>query len=261
MIEEARARGGDVTLDNDTHTELAPRLSRALPQPLHSLPVDALVACCPTPSGAPSCAARSPPTTGRDPATRAFLQARPFRPYRRPCTPPHRSLLGVSVADIAARRGRDPLDTYLDLIVEERDGIVAIFDYIDEAEGRAVLRASSLLISSDGLVQPFAAGPGDDASYWPCSFGEYTGLLERFVRDRPCPAAEEAVRKMTSLPAQRFGLWDRGVLRPGAAGPTSSSSTSNESGPGDQPLAAFRTPSRTSRRATPRGIDYVVRER
>ena len=44
VIERARALGADVTLDNDTHTDLAPRLSRALPQELHSLPVDELVA-------------------------------------------------------------------------------------------------------------------------------------------------------------------------------------------------------------------------
>jgi N-acyl-D-amino-acid deacylase len=214
VIEEARAQGDDVTLDNDTHTELAPRLSRALPQPLHSLSVDALVAVL------------------TDPARRAELR-RQIADDDRPgpgyaglvrhgrfdriviLHAADRSLLGATVADIAAGRGSEPLDTYLDLIVEERDGIVAIFDYIDEADLQAVLRHPLCMISSDGLVQPLPR-PGDDASYWPCSFGEYTGLLERFVRDRPVLRLEEAVRKMTSLPAQRFGLWDRGVLRPGA---------------------------------------------
>ncbi len=126
-----------------------------------------------------------------------------------------RALLGATVAGIAADRGRDPLDTYLDLIVEERDRIVAIFDYIDETQLEAVLRHPLCMISSDGLVQPLPQA-GDDTAYWPCSFGEYTGLLARFVRDRPILRLEDAVRKMTSLPAQRFGLWDRGLLRPGA---------------------------------------------
>ena len=215
VIEQARAEGDDVTLDNDTHTELAPRLSRALPQPLHSLSVDALVAVL--------------ADAARRPELRRQIAADDDRPgpgysglvrhgrFDRIVIlhAADRSLLGATVADIAAQRGREPLDTYLDLIVEERDGIVAIFDYIDEAELQAVWRHPLCMISSDGLVQPLPR-PGDDASYWPCSFGEYTGLLERFVRDRPVLRLEEAVRKMTSLPAQRFGLWDRGVLRPGA---------------------------------------------
>jgi N-acyl-D-amino-acid deacylase len=215
VIEEARAQGGDVTLDNDTHTDLAPRLSCALPQPLQSLSVDERVALL------------------ADPARRAELrrqiavdEARPGPGYSGLVKhgsferivilhAGNRALLGRSVADIAADRACDPLDTYFDLIVEERDAIVAIFDYIDEAELEAVLRHPLCMISSDGLVQPLPR-PGDDASYSPCSFGEYAGLLERFVRDRPILRLEEAVRKMTSLPAQRFGLWDRGVLRPGA---------------------------------------------
>ena len=41
-------------------------------------------------------------------------------------------------------------------------------------------------------------------------------MLERYVRDDPLLTLQEAIRKMTSFPAQRLGLWDRGVLRPGA---------------------------------------------
>jgi len=215
VIERARAGGADVTLDNDVHTELAPRLSRALPQPLHSLPVDELVAAL--------C----------DPARRAALRAEIAADDARPgpgyagllrhgrferivvLHATDTALLGRSIADIAAARGVDPLETYLDLIVEERDQIVAIFEYIDPAELEAVLRHPLSMISSDGLVQALP-GPDEPAAYWPCSFGEYPGVLERFVRDRAVLRLEDAVRKMTSMPAQRFGLWDRGVLRPGA---------------------------------------------
>ncbi len=214
VIEQARAHGLDVTLDNDTHTELAPRLSRALPQPLHSLSVDDLVAVLVDPERRAEVrreiAADDRPGPGYSGLLKHGRFERIFVLHSS-----DRSLLGATVADIAAGRGCDPLDTYLDLIVEERDTVVAIFDYIDEAELQAVLRHPLCMISSDGLVQPLPR-LGDDASYWPCSFGEYTGLLERFVRDRPLLRLEEAVRKMTSLPAQRFGLWDRGVLRPGA---------------------------------------------
>jgi N-acyl-D-amino-acid deacylase len=56
----------------------------------------------------------------------------------------------------------------------------------------------------------------DPPPYSPCSYGEFPGVLERYVRDEPVLTLEEAVRKMTSFPAQRFGFMDRGVLRPGA---------------------------------------------
>ncbi len=161
----------------------------------------------------------------------------------------------MSVADIAARRGRDALDTYLDLIVEERDGIVAIFDYIDEAQLQAVLRHPLCMVSSDGLVQPLPR-PGDDAAYWPCSFGEYTGLLERFVRDRPVLRLEEAVRKMTSLPAQRFGLWDRGRAAPGRPGRHRGLRPRPGARPGDQPCAAL-APFENIPHRYAEGIDYV----
>ena len=73
VIEEARARGVDVTLDNDTHTDLAPRLSRALPQELHSLSVDDLVGRACRPRAARRAAPpRSPQTSGRGRATRAW---------------------------------------------------------------------------------------------------------------------------------------------------------------------------------------------
>ena len=53
--------------------------------------------------------------------------------------------------------------------------------------------------------------------YMPCSYGEYPGILERYVRESTALTLQECIRKMTSFPAQRFGLHDRGVLRPGLA--------------------------------------------
>jgi len=214
VIEEARAQGLDVTLDNDTHTELAPRLSRALPQHLHSLPVGELVAVLSDTARREELRREIAADERPGPGYAGLVRHGRFERIV-VLHAADRSLLGRSIADIAAARGRDALDTYFDLIVEERDGIVAIFEYIDPEQLREVLRHPLSMISSDGLVQRLPRR-GDAASYWPCSFGEYTGLLERFVRDHHVLRLEEAVRKMTSMPAQRFGLWDRGLLRPGA---------------------------------------------
>lgn len=215
LIEEARRDGLDVTTDNDVHTDLAPRLSRALPQPVLDLGHEALMALLGDPRE-------------RDDLRRAIADdVLPGAGYtglvRHGCfdrivilhAGRHPELRGRSVADIAADRGSAPLDTYLDLIVEEDDQIVGIFDYVDERDIRALLRSPLAMVSSDGLVMPPVETLDDPALYWPCSYGEYPGVLERYVRDEPVLRLEEAIRKMTSFPAQRFGLLDRGVLRPG----------------------------------------------
>lgn len=215
VIDQARAQGVDVTLDNDTHTDLGPRLSSALPQPLQGLSVEERVALLADPMSHEKLRHEIAADDERpSPGYAGLLRHGSFERIVI-IQAGNSSLLGRSVADIAAERGRDPLDTYLDLIVEEGDAIAAIFDYIDAAQIDAVLCHPHCMICSDGEVERLPR-PGDDASYSPCSFGEYAGLLERFVRDRAVLRLEEAVRKMTSLPAQRFGLWDRGVLRPGA---------------------------------------------
>ena len=215
LIEAARREGLDVTTDSDVHTDLAPRLSRALPQPVLDLDHDALIALLSDRSRRaelrravvedvlPGAGYAGLVRHGRFDRLVIFQAGR------------HPELRGRSVADIAAERAADPFDTFLDLIVEEDDQIVGLFDYMEEKDIRVLLCSPLSMVSSDGLVMPPADELDDPALYWPCSYGEYPGILERYVRDEPVLRLEEAIRKMTSFPAQRFGLLDRGVLRPG----------------------------------------------
>jgi len=216
LVEEARARGQDVTVDNDLHTDLGPPLTGGLPQDVQELPVAEIVALL------------------RDPDSRRrirediVLDRRPaFGPagllkhgqwqritiLRAPHSP---HAVGQTVATLARERGQEPFDTYLDLIVENGHDAEAIFDYIDEANIRILLRHPAAMICSDGQVSALYGFLNDPQTYCPCSYGEFPGVLERYVRDEAVLTLEEAVRKMTSFPAQRLGLTDRGVLRPGA---------------------------------------------
>jgi N-acyl-D-aspartate/D-glutamate deacylase len=215
LIEEARRGGLDATTDNDVHTDLAPRFSRALPQPVLDLDHDALIALL-SDRDARAALRREVledalPGAGYAGVVRhgRFDRVVVFHAGRHP------ELCGRSVADIAAERGADAFDTFLDLIVEEDDDLVGLFDYIEESNIRALLRSPIAMVSSDGLVMAPADQLDDPSLYWPCSYGEYPGVLERYVRDEPVLRLEEAIRKMTSFPAQRFRLFDRGVLRPG----------------------------------------------
>jgi N-acyl-D-amino-acid deacylase len=215
LIEEARRDGLDVTTDNDVHTDLAPRLSRALPQPVLDLGHEALMALLGDPRERGDLRRAIADDVLPGAGYTGLVRHGRFDRIVILHAGRHPELRGRSVADIAADRGSAPLDTYLDLIVEEDDQIVGIFDYVDERDIRALLRSPLAMVSSDGLVMPPVETLDDPALYWPCSYGEYPGVLERYVRDEPVLRLEEASRKMTSFPAQRFGLLDRGVLRPG----------------------------------------------
>lgn len=215
LIEEARRDGLDVTTDNDVHTDLAPRLSRALPQPVLDLGHEALMALLGDPRERANLRRAIADDVLPGAGYTGLVRHGRFDRIVILHAGRHPELRGRSVADIAADRGSAPLDTYLDLIVEEDDQIVGIFDYVHERDIRALLRSPLAMVSSDGLVMPPVETLDDPALYWPCSYGEYPGVLERYVRDEPVLRLEEAIRKMTSFPAQRFGLLDRGVLRPG----------------------------------------------
>ena len=215
LIEAARREDLDVTTDSDVHTDLAPRLSRALPQPVLDLDHEALIALLS--DGSRRAELRRAVVEDVLPGAGYAGLVRHGRFDRLVIfhAGSHPELRGRSVADIAAERAADPFDTFLDLIVEEDDQIVGLFDYMEEKDVRALLCSPLSMVSSDGLVMPSADELDDPALYWPCSYGEYPGILERYVRDEPVLRLEEAIRKMTSFPAQRFGLLDRGVLRPG----------------------------------------------
>ena len=71
------------------------------------------------------------------------------------------------------------------------------------------------MICSDGWILPPEQRTADDAPYLPCTFGEYPGVLERFVALEPVLRLEEAIWKCTGMPAAKLGLQDRGLVRPG----------------------------------------------
>ena len=115
-----------------------------------------------------------------------------------------------SVRDIAATLGKDPLDSFCDLVLEDdlEGQWGALLFNVDEAEMAAMVRhPAGMLALSD------AGAHGDTL----CDQGFTTSLLGHWVRERGDFALEEAIRLITSVPAERFGLVDRGRLAPGYA--------------------------------------------
>jgi N-acyl-D-amino-acid deacylase len=121
-----------------------------------------------------------------------------------------------SVLDIAHELGKKPVDAALDLIVQENMQVAGIFHEINEDDVITVIQNSLSSIGSDGCAEtPY--GPGGESATHPRAYGTFPRALRYYALDKKIMSLEEAVRKMTSWPAERIGLTDRGVLSRGMA--------------------------------------------
>ncbi|MEZ5288736.1 MAG: amidohydrolase family protein [Vicinamibacterales bacterium] len=121
---------------------------------------------------------------------------------------------GKRLAEIAAMRGdADPADTFITLMAEEGGNISGVFHNQSEENVQLVLRQPWVAPASDGSALNLDA-PGVPH---PRNFGTHVRVLGRYVREERLLTLEEAVRKMTTLPASILGLTDRGQIREGLA--------------------------------------------
>jgi len=138
---------------------------------------------------------------------------------------PKEELVGRTLADVADDRGVDPFEAYFDLLLESEafGGIIGF--YYNEDDIRHVLRHERSMIGSDGYaLAPYGIlGRGRNH---PRSYGTFPMIFRKYVRGESRPdlkhdkgrkllSLEEAVRKMTSAPARKLGIRDRGFLRKG----------------------------------------------
>ncbi len=123
-------------------------------------------------------------------------------------------LNGKNIAQAAKLlRGADTLDDQIETILdlEARGGAQGVFHGMSEADLKIFLAHPLTMIASDAGPRKF-----NDAVPHPRGYGNNARVLGRYVRDQKVLTLEDAVRKMTSLPAKTFRLRDRGELRPGA---------------------------------------------
>lgn len=111
-------------------------------------------------------------------------------------------------------RGKDDLDSQIEQFIEmyEKGGAQMVYQAMDEADVQAIMRQPFAMIASDSGVRNFGSGVPH-----PRGYGNNARVLGRYVRELKVLTLEDAIRKMTSLPAQTFGFKDRGLLREGFA--------------------------------------------
>jgi N-acyl-D-amino-acid deacylase len=128
--------------------------------------------------------------------------------------PELRSLIGKTLAEVAKARGKDEVDTILDLVLEDRSRIQAVFFIIDERNIARQLREPWVSLGSDGASMA-PEGLFLEGSTHPRAYGNAARLLGKYVREDQVLTLPEAVRRLSGLPAANLGLEGRGFLEEG----------------------------------------------
>jgi len=125
------------------------------------------------------------------------------------------TLNGTSISDINLLKGRkkkpaDEAETILEMI--EKGGAQMVYFSMDESDLKRIMQYPFNMFASDAGIVPFGSGVPH-----PRAYGTNARVLGRYVREEKVLSLEEAIRRMTSLPAQKFQLRDRGLVREGMA--------------------------------------------
>ncbi|MBW1788187.1 MAG: amidohydrolase family protein, partial [Deltaproteobacteria bacterium] len=117
--------------------------------------------------------------------------------------------IGKSIAEIAGLEGKDPYDVFFDLLIEEGEGVNVIIHTMDEGDVQRILKSPLTMIGTDGFPD------FGESKVHPRQTGTFPRILGRYVREQGLIKLEEAIRKMTSLPAQTFRVKKKGLLKEG----------------------------------------------
>ena len=209
LVREARARGLMVTVDQYAYTASSTSLDVRLPDWLRAGGLD------------------EAKKRLADPATRErvrsdmkdILKRSGFKDYSYAMVAnyqPDRSFNGKSIAEITRLvRGKSDVKNQIEQIIAmyEAGGASMVYHVMNEDDVRRIMREPFTMIASDSGVRRV----DDQSVSHPRGFGNNARVLSRYVREQQLITLEDAIRKMTSLPAQTFGFRDRGLLREGFA--------------------------------------------
>ena len=206
-LEEARAAGLDVAADQYPYEATSTTLSAIVPAWAHAGGVDRLVERL----GAPDLADRLRGEMG----TLIAARGGPARIVIAGVgSGANRRVSGKSLAQLSGEWTVAPEEAARRLLREERGAVGAVYFSLSDEDVSAIMGCPWVAVGSDGQGVSAVASA---ESLHPRSYGTFPRVLGHYVRERRVLTLAQAIRKMTSLPAERLGLRDRGRLRPGFA--------------------------------------------
>jgi len=209
-IEEARAQGLDVSADQYPWAASSNALDASLPFWVREGGAEKLVARL------------------RDPAQRAraredFVKENPEWPESASrilvtsvLNPDLKRYQGKTIAEIARDAAKDPFEALADTVIADRGHTTRVTFGMSEEDVRAALKHPLVSFCTDSPAMAEDGIFSKERSH-PRAWGSAARVLGKYVREEKLLSLEEAIRKMTSLPASRMRLHDRGLLRPGMA--------------------------------------------
>jgi len=123
-------------------------------------------------------------------------------------------LTGKTLAEVAKMRGKSPQETAMDLVIEDDSRVGTVYFLMSEDNVRKEIALPWVSFGSDAEA-PATEGVFLKSNPHPRTYGNVARLLGRYVRDEKVIPLEEAVRKLTSLPAANLKIRDRGTLKAG----------------------------------------------
>jgi N-acyl-D-amino-acid deacylase len=209
LIDSARAAGIDVTADQYPYIASGTGLSAMLNTWVQEGGDDSMVVRL------------------RDPAVRARLKAELAADSAQGIRTAARTMIndvgadslrvyeGKLLTEVGKMRGQDAYDAAFDILIADRGRTGALYFSFNEDALRYAMRQPWVSVGQDaGALSPDSAGKWTQREH-PRGFGTFPRILGRYVRQDSVITLEFAIRKMTSLAAQRVGINDRGLLKPG----------------------------------------------
>jgi N-acyl-D-amino-acid deacylase len=230
LVEDARAAGLDVTFDSYPYNLSSTRLSIMVPQWTHDGGYAKLMTVLRDRSARERLRKEMSPRAG----TWTDMWLTNFKHAH------HHRFEGRSIAEVAEMLDKDPVDAVLDLLLEEDLEV----SYVSAGGNLATL--PKFISHPLSMVGSDAVLIGEYPS--PRTYGCFPIILAEYVREERFVAMPDAIRKMTSFPAQRLGLPDRGLLRDGFRADVVVFDANTVKAPA----------TRTKPKQFPIGIDYVV---
>ena len=199
MMEKAIADGFDIFCDEYPYTASSNGMKSTIPDELHALGMEKLTEMM---SDAKEREALRPVIlNGKTSHER-------FRYIMIGNSSSHPEYAGRMLNDIADELGVDPYELHCDLLRDDKMGTTAIYLTACEEDVERVMKWERTMIGSDG-------GSGETRTGHPRTFGTFTRVLARYVRERKVVSLESAIRKMTYLPAMVYNLSTKGLIREG----------------------------------------------
>lgn len=205
MIERENERGLDISCDQYPYTATATSLKMLLPKWVHSGGTEQLIQRLKDESALRRIRMETERELSSEEAWTQVMISEVAREHLK-------QFEGMKLSELAEALGKEPFDALIHLLIEDEAQTIMVRFSLSEEDVIGVMRYQRTMFGTDASARKLTDTSGKPH---PRAFGTFPRVLGRYVREKGVLTLKEAIRKMTSLPASKFGLSKRGELKEG----------------------------------------------